>query len=226
MSSAIPKTSRELQSAIDDDKRKQAINDAKFRAVAQHEDYDTFKNMVSVAHLKPLQAPKSKREPEAPAFAFDASGARDNVHEMELPSSRVLPTNATTSAAVRAPATEAEYHRQWAAHAEPGARARWLVEDVPPVALTKVFARELTADVILGIAEEMQGALARDGAAESHVWALAAFEALMGAGRFALALRKLDASAKATLKANFDALASAGHVDANDVEVVRKKFKV
>ena len=37
--------------------------------------------------------------------------------------------------------------------------------------------------------------MTRDGAAESHVWALAAFEALMGAGRFALALRKLDASA-------------------------------
>ncbi len=35
----------------------QAIDAAKKRAVAQGVDYDTFKNMVSVAHLRPLQAP-------------------------------------------------------------------------------------------------------------------------------------------------------------------------
>ena len=33
----------------------QVIDDAKHRAVKQHEDYETFKNMVSVAHLKPLE---------------------------------------------------------------------------------------------------------------------------------------------------------------------------
>jgi hypothetical protein len=37
-----------------DDRRKQLIDAAKKRAVAQHSDYETFKNMVSVAHLRPL----------------------------------------------------------------------------------------------------------------------------------------------------------------------------
>lgn len=37
----------------------QVVDAAKKRAVAQNVDYETFKNMVSVAHLKPLQAPNS-----------------------------------------------------------------------------------------------------------------------------------------------------------------------
>lgn len=37
----------------------QVTDAAKKRAVAQNVDYETFKNMVSVAHLKPLQAPNT-----------------------------------------------------------------------------------------------------------------------------------------------------------------------
>lgn len=39
----------------------QAVDAAKKRAVAQNVDYETFKNMVSVAHLRPLQAPNNTR---------------------------------------------------------------------------------------------------------------------------------------------------------------------
>jgi hypothetical protein len=42
--------------------RPQAIDAAKKRAVAQNVDYDTFKAMVSVAHLKPLQAPSDRKQ--------------------------------------------------------------------------------------------------------------------------------------------------------------------
>ena len=38
----------------------QEIDSAKKRAVAQRVDYDDFKNMVSVAHLRPIQAPDLK----------------------------------------------------------------------------------------------------------------------------------------------------------------------
>ena len=42
----------------------QAIDAAKKRAVAQNVDYDTFKNMVHVAHLKPLQSPSAPKMSE------------------------------------------------------------------------------------------------------------------------------------------------------------------
>lgn len=40
----------------------QAVDEAKKRAVAQHVDYETFKNMVLVAHLRPLHAPNHRQE--------------------------------------------------------------------------------------------------------------------------------------------------------------------
>lgn len=40
----------------------QAIDAAKKRAVAQFCDYDTFKNLVAVAHLRPIQAPNLKQD--------------------------------------------------------------------------------------------------------------------------------------------------------------------
>jgi hypothetical protein len=37
----------------------QAVDAAKKRAVAQGVDYETFKNMVAVAHLRPIAAPNT-----------------------------------------------------------------------------------------------------------------------------------------------------------------------
>jgi hypothetical protein len=51
---APPKVSKELKDAFYDDWKRQAVDSAKKRAVAQYADYDTFKNMVSVAHLKAI----------------------------------------------------------------------------------------------------------------------------------------------------------------------------
>ena len=51
---APPKRSEELNNAFYDDWKRQEVDSAKKRAVAQYVDYDTFKNMVSVAHLKPI----------------------------------------------------------------------------------------------------------------------------------------------------------------------------
>lgn len=52
--SAPPKRSKALENATYDDWKRYAIDTAKKRAVAQYVDYDTFKNMVLVAHLKPI----------------------------------------------------------------------------------------------------------------------------------------------------------------------------
>jgi hypothetical protein len=47
------KHSKELAGAIAEDSRRQAIDDAKKRAVSQHADYDTFKKLVreDIYHL-------------------------------------------------------------------------------------------------------------------------------------------------------------------------------
>ena len=221
---APPKTSRDLQTAIDDDRKKQAINDAKFRAVAQHEDYETFKNMVAVAHLKPLQAPPRPKEPTAPAFAFDSDGGRDASNIMAPPSAMAVQTQPGAQAA-RAPATEAEFERQWNANA--GRRAAWLVADVPPSAFPKVFMRELPSHVLADVVAEMHAAVtAQPTEAEAHAWTFEALEALQGAGRFAFALRKLDAASKQTLVGVFDALANAAAVSPSDVAGVRRRYRV
>ncbi len=58
------KTSKELDAAIEDDRLHWQRDAAKKRAVAQRSDYDTFKNMVSVAHLRPIQAPDTHERGE------------------------------------------------------------------------------------------------------------------------------------------------------------------
>ena len=42
----------------------QVVDEAKKRAVSQNVDYDTFKNMVAVAHLKPIHAQSTGRSGE------------------------------------------------------------------------------------------------------------------------------------------------------------------
>ncbi|KAK9823139.1 hypothetical protein WJX72_000544 [[Myrmecia] bisecta] len=72
----LKKTSKELATALQDDFRRQATDLAKKRAVAQHVDYDTFKNMVAVAHLRPLQAPQLQPTgpTRCPGWEFAADG--------------------------------------------------------------------------------------------------------------------------------------------------------
>lgn len=73
-----PKVSKELVNAVQDDHMRSVRDAAKHRAVAQMEDYDGFKNMVSVAHLRPWHAPNHKDHgvSSPPAFAFTAEGVR------------------------------------------------------------------------------------------------------------------------------------------------------
>jgi len=69
-----PKTCKDLANAVEDDWKRGVQDAAKHRAVKQLECYEGFKNMVSVAHLRPLQAPNQKSHGETlpPAFAFTA----------------------------------------------------------------------------------------------------------------------------------------------------------
>lgn len=63
-----PAISSDLENAVYDDWKRQAVDSAKKRAVSQFADYDTFKNMVSVAHLRPIGAEKRSNGERASAF--------------------------------------------------------------------------------------------------------------------------------------------------------------
>ena len=69
------KASRELARAVEDEAHRAQVDAAKKRAVGQLSDYDTFRNMVSVAHLRPLQAEgRADRAAGAAAWNFDGAG--------------------------------------------------------------------------------------------------------------------------------------------------------
>ncbi|KAH7288010.1 hypothetical protein KP509_31G007100 [Ceratopteris richardii] len=78
----VPKFSKELQTAIQDDLRRVQIDSAKKRAAAQNADYESFAALVSMAHLKPFAHKKSQQEESMqhtsiamPSWSFDASGS-------------------------------------------------------------------------------------------------------------------------------------------------------
>jgi len=104
----VPKLSKELDNAIEDDRKYKEVDCAKKRAVAQRVDYDTFKNMVSVAHLKPLQAPDEVvRVRGAPAWRFNSMGQDEGneVNERTIQNYGNVPTEQ--------PSTSAEFERVW-----------------------------------------------------------------------------------------------------------------
>ena len=57
--SSMDTLQRDMLGALDYDQKKQQINDAKLRAVAQRVEYDDFEKLVLGAHLKPVK-PKSQ----------------------------------------------------------------------------------------------------------------------------------------------------------------------
>merc|ERR1711903_184988 len=60
---------------VEDERHRGEVDAAKKRAVGQLSDYDTFRNMVSVAHLRPLQADdRVDRGAAAAAWSFDGAG--------------------------------------------------------------------------------------------------------------------------------------------------------
>lgn len=76
----VPKHSKELQTAVQDEGRRQQIDAAKKRAASQNVDYAAFAALVSMAHVKPFERRRGRREelvqsvPALPAWSFDATG--------------------------------------------------------------------------------------------------------------------------------------------------------
>lgn len=56
-----PTSSKDFQTPIYDEWKRKVVDEAKKRAVGQASDYETFKNLVSVAHLRPIGDPSCKQ---------------------------------------------------------------------------------------------------------------------------------------------------------------------
>lgn len=148
--SVPPKRSKDLENAVYDDWKRKAIDSAKKRAVAQMVDYDTFKNMVLVAHLKPLT---SKSEVEDNLQSPGWSVGRDG---------KPAPKAACTSSPIainfppQRPTASADFSRSWRRCANADSRYAYLQQfDAPSI--QKLFCVEipsvLLGEIILTVAE-------------------------------------------------------------------------
>uniref|UniRef100_A0A7S1X9I0 Dynein attachment factor N-terminal domain-containing protein n=1 Tax=Tetraselmis chuii TaxID=63592 RepID=A0A7S1X9I0_9CHLO len=217
MAERIPKTSKELQNAIYDDFKRKVQDEAKKRAVSQHVDYDTFKNMVSVAHLRPLHAPcvqATAVDAMAPAWQFAADGTRqrnDETTSVNVELSSALPT--------AAPATSGDFQREWRRSCKTEEDKYKYLRLCGPATLRAIFKVEVGADLLGDMLQVIDAAwltfasFAED-TSEGSALAEAAFVvsvlmALSDAGRFALTIRLLGAKAKESMRQLFHNISSA-----------------
>jgi hypothetical protein len=231
-----PKVSKELEHAAEDDWHRSVRDAAKHRAVAQMENYDGFKNMVSVAHLRPWHAENLKDHsgPAPPAFAFAADGTHAGPSKnpgMTTSSSLGRPD---ARDAFAPPENSMQFDKTWRRRCVGGA-ARWrylgLMRDED---VDKVFAVDITGATLGEIAEALAEGFERvsndaandddgdgdvpekikstwRGVSESDQDAVASsvvrlLDRVCRAGRFDLARRLISGKAKKALAKLFDAL--------------------
>ncbi|KAL6759894.1 PR46bm [Haematococcus lacustris] len=220
-----PKTSKELSNAMYDDFKRKAVDAAKKRAVAQNVDYESFKNMVAVAHLKPLQAPSAtKAAATAPSWSFAPDGTRmqpGGLAAAEAVAAAALLTSRQTQPDL--PSTSGDFTRDLRRHCpSPDAKYSYLKRCGPQL-LRSLFRLEISSDtlkellVILdtcwlghaGAAEDAENAAGRGGALDEAVWVVQVLDALAASGRFGLALKLTGPAGKQAVTSLFAGLAGA-----------------
>ncbi|KAL0037757.1 hypothetical protein WJX77_010955 [Trebouxia sp. C0004] len=133
--------------AVRDDIKRQAVDAAKKRAVGQHVDYDTFKNMVAVAHLRPLQDPSSTQTvSHAPAWRFAPNGLlAKSADSLTL---RIATFDPQTSPV---PSTTDEFIRIWNRQCPTSSDKLRLLSSCGPDHICKLFRAALPADLLSSI---------------------------------------------------------------------------
>lgn len=199
-----------------DDLKRKAVDSAKKRAVSQQVDYDTFKNMVLVAHLQPIQASSnSKKDTDVPTWQFNADGSV--ARPQSSASASVLPVAEPTAA----PSSSGEFQREWKRNCPSlHAKLRYL-QLCTPSNLPLIFKVEISSQLLGEILSALQAgslAAAEDsttssaGAAVAGVtgeWVVDVLTALTGCGRFKLHARLLSRGIKQGLGQLFDKLQQA-----------------
>ncbi|GBF93625.1 hypothetical protein Rsub_06347 [Raphidocelis subcapitata] len=211
----MPLSSRaggDLRDAIVEEQRRKAVDDAKKRAVAQHVDYDTFRNMA---------------RPMLPAWRLDAEGRQlpdgGASKERQPPDAAAVPQPPPQGRRAAAPPdTAAEFEREWRRRGSPQERWEYLMLTTPE-RLPQLFRVEMGGRLLGEVVEALESRW-REGAAaagkgsnaeparcEAADVALRTLQALTECGRFGLASRLLSRGHKAAavaLLASLDAHAA------------------
>ncbi|MEW5303826.1 MAG: hypothetical protein WDW36_006480 [Sanguina aurantia] len=208
--SAPIKTSKDLANAAYDDFKRKAIDEAKKRAVGQHVDYETFKNMVLVAHLKPLSAQVAPRiDASLPSWSFSADGTRTQLqHTVAVPGAAAMPRTP--------PATSGDFSREWRKCPAPDPRYQY-IKLCGPALLQSLFKVEINVLLLKELIAVLEACwLGHAGAAEdeSHDggalreahFVVQVLTAFTSAGRFSLTTKLLGSSSKPVLSSLFDSL--------------------
>ena len=223
------KASRELARAVEDEAHRAQVDAAKKRAVGQLSDYDTFRNMVSVAHLRPLQA-ESRADRAAGAAAWNFDGAGQAVAEPGPGSAAGCAAACEAGGPSEPPRSRDEFLAAWrrargGAGCSPGGQRWALLQLCGAERVGSLFRVEvegkLLAEVVaaaaaaLEVAGRGRGAGGAGGAGPAdHLLAAELLLALAGSARFglakALAGRACAGQAAEVLARARDALAGAG----------------
>ena len=225
-----PKVSKELANAARDDWMREVQDAAKHRAVRQMEGYDGFKNMVSVAHLRPYHAPNLKDHsgPAPPAFAFTPEGTRAGPAPTPGASSLAPNLSSGPDAPLPPPANSMAFDRAWRRSCKTSER-RWeyLVRVMSPESFADVFAVEVTgvhlAEIVAALAEGFERSADR---AEDAARVASTLEHLTRAGRFQLARRLVPAKTKKALEGLLEAIVAGGGCDAETARRLGEAYGV
>lgn len=202
-----PKTSKELANALYDDFKRKAIDEAKKRAVRQNVDYDTFKNMVLVAHLKPIQATQpTKEELGLPSWNFTADGGR--IGETTEASNAV--DALSSSFPNKPPSTGADFQRDWRRQCKTTDDKYRYLKLIPPEQLPAIFKVEISGELMSDIVATLESCwVSYAGAAEECVgpgsagleasWALEVLYYLTLTGRFKLTSQLMSRKTQASI---------------------------
>mmetsp|Transcript_9346 Transcript_9346/g.25446 ORF Transcript_9346/g.25446 Transcript_9346/m.25446 type:complete len:269 (+) Transcript_9346:18-824(+) len=145
-----------MAQALDADRKKQEINDAKMRAVAQRVDYDQFVNLVAGAHLKPVK----------PVGGGGAGAGTDGFNYFVMPasctsakpaaSSKPATTSASSaSATLRVPKTGLDFHKAWRRQCRDNEKRIAYLRLVDTQLIPVIFQSEFEPDIFDGIVQSL-----------------------------------------------------------------------
>ena len=217
-SEPVVKSSRELETAIHDDRLRQQRDDAKKRAAGNLADYETFKNLVSVAHLRPLQAQVAvDRSAGGAAWGFSAAGEGPPPEETRGLERTVPDSPASTSA---------EFEKVWLRVAGSD-RAKWgYLAACSAAALPRLFKVEMSGPLMGDMVSTLTRLERAGGTGEAgfHAACLATLRAISETGRFALNRALLGKGRLEELRELLDSIAARGEEHQESVDRLRRAY--
>jgi len=143
---------RSMLGALEHDQKKQQVNDAKLRAVAQRVEYDDFEKLVLGAHLKPVK-PRSQQ-------SADVSKHFDHFvlpkYEAQPVAGPVRPVAPAAPATAAPPKNSNDFTRTWRRQCKTTSDKFTYLRGIEPETLPLLFRTELEPAAFDGIADALR----------------------------------------------------------------------